>query len=79
MTWDSLADVRRQTMCDFTKALAEMHHFVRLPSGRWTRTLGPPGLDDRNDGRLALTCVQARVWHLDYVRESALNETGGAS
>lgn len=73
MTWDTLVDVRRQTNIEFTKELADKHHFVRLPSGKWTRTLGPPGLDKADDGRFNLRCVTTRVWHKSFSRDSPLN------
>jgi hypothetical protein len=42
MTWETLNDVRNQTKVEFVPELAKRHCYVRLSSGRWTRTLGPP-------------------------------------
>jgi hypothetical protein len=54
LTFATLADVRRATTCEFAPWMAKLHHFVRLPSGRWVRTYGPP--------RDCLPRRQARVW-----------------
>ena len=52
MTWETLAAVRSATNIEFTKALANVHHFLRLPSGRWCRTLGPPEGAEHVRGRV---------------------------
>lgn len=46
MTWLTYRAVRA-SLLEFSAAsgLREAHHLVRLSSGRWTRTLGPPGRD----------------------------------
>lgn len=62
MTWKTLKDARLATKCEFTKRLAEEHHFLRLPSGKWTRTLGQP---KAADSTLQLVHVVGRVWHLN--------------
>lgn len=43
MLWDTLKSVRASVL-EFSErsGLRAAHHFVQLPSGRWTRTLGPP-------------------------------------
>lgn len=58
MLWDSLRAVRSQTSCEFTRELALLHHFVKLKSGRWTRTLGPPAAS-------SVVHVRGRVWHMN--------------
>jgi len=45
MTWASLAAVLTATRCEFTKALADRHYFVRTSRGRWSRTLDAPPKD----------------------------------
>lgn len=59
MLWDSLRAIQTSTRCEFAPWLAKAHHFVRLPSGRWCRTLGVP---EAPDGR-TLVHVRGRVWH----------------
>lgn len=56
MLWNTLRDVRRDTALEFAPWLAERHHFVSLPSGRWCRTLGVPQ---------GCTQVSPRVWRQD--------------
>jgi hypothetical protein len=65
MTWPTLAVVQLATRIEFTKKLASAHHFVRLVSGRWTRTLGAPG-PCLYDGVRTCTprLVRGRVWHM---------------
>ena len=57
MTWATLAAVR-YSLLEFSKAsgLREVLCLGRLPSGRWTRTLGPPGK--------GVVHVRGNVWHL---------------
>lgn len=55
MLWNSLADVQRATRIEFAAWLAAKHHFVKCPSGKWTRTLGAP------DG---CRNIRARVWEI---------------
>lgn len=49
----TLQDARRQTNLEFTKYVASLHHFVKLPNGRWVRTLGRPEGDYVSVGRRA--------------------------
>jgi hypothetical protein len=42
MTWNTLRDVQASTKAEFTPGLAKRHYFVKLPSGKWTRTLNSP-------------------------------------
>lgn len=67
MTWSTLAAVQLATRCEFTRELAQRHHFVRCISGRWMRTLGPPGGDEVcYDGvhMARAQHVRGRVWHM---------------
>jgi hypothetical protein len=64
MTWATLRDVQQQTRIEFTAALASRHHFVQLPSRRWTRTLGVPGLlPEQHD--LRLVHVRGKIWRIE--------------
>lgn len=54
MTYASLKQIQTVTKIEFTAALARLHHFVKLPSGRWTRTLGPPGEGCKH--------IRGRIW-----------------
>lgn len=55
-TWPTLKSVRQATNLEFIPALAKRHHFVKLTSGRWYRTLGPPN-------PVGLVQTGPRVWH----------------
>lgn len=59
MTWATLEAVRLATRCEFAAWLAARHHFVQCPSGRWTRTLGPPQAPEG----FRMEHVNGRVWH----------------
>jgi hypothetical protein len=63
MTWDSLRAVEMSTKCEFRPDLAAAHHFVRLLSGKYTRTLGPPKLlpEQEADG-IRCEHVRGRLW-----------------
>lgn len=41
MTWTSLHSVRLCTVLEGARSV-QAHYFVRLSSGLWTRTYGPP-------------------------------------
>lgn len=70
MTWPTLKAARTATKIEFSDEGYKAHHFVRLPSGRWCRTLGAPGVRDPITGQpRKLKHVRGRVWHL---LESAL-------
>lgn len=51
-----LRTARMATHLEFTHALAMRHHFVLLPSGKVSRTLGPP------DPALVEPTRSGRVW-----------------
>lgn len=57
MTWATLQAVALATRLEFTRALASLHNFVLLPSGRWCRVLGAPGP--------GVTHIRGRVWRVD--------------
>lgn len=42
MLWPTYRAVYDATRIEFTPTLAALHYFVKLPSGKWTRTLNPP-------------------------------------
>jgi len=56
LTFRTLREAQVTTQMEFVEPLAKRHHFVRLSSGRWCRTLGPP----RGEG---LVKIRGRVWH----------------
>lgn len=61
MLWDTLRAVQLSILeFSATSGLREKHHFVGLPSGKWTRTLGAPG----NVDGCALRHITGRVWRL---------------
>lgn len=67
MTWATLAAVRASVL-EFSEAsgLREAHHFVRVLSGRWSRTLGPPANATDSIGRtLTARNVRGNVWHME--------------
>jgi len=64
MLWPTLNAVRTSTKCEFAPHVAEAHHFVRLPSGMWTRTFGIPGLLPEQRHDLDIHAKSARVWHI---------------
>lgn len=63
MLWLTLKGAQQQTACEFAPWLAQRHHFLRLLSGRWTRTLGPPSVVEDAVGRpIRAMHVHGRVW-----------------
>lgn len=62
MLWDTLAAVRLTTRCEFTPALAKQYHFVRCPSGKWTRTLGVPGFWPGSER--SVRHIRGRTWEV---------------
>ena len=63
MICDSLRSVEMSTKCEFRPDLAAAHHFVRLLSGKYTRTFGAPKLlpEQEADG-LRTEHVRGRLW-----------------
>jgi len=55
MLWDSLADVRRYSRLE-SERMEKRHYYVKLPSGKWTRTLDSPPKNAE--------CVAGRVYKL---------------
>ena len=51
---------------EFSEALRKRHHIVRLPSGLWCRTLGPPDASPTWP-ETRLTNVRGREWRIDPV------------
>jgi hypothetical protein len=64
-TWPTLARAQSATRIEFTRELAQRHHFVRCVDGRWCRTLGPPAGEVCYDGvhMARAQHVRGRVWH----------------
>jgi hypothetical protein len=59
LTFRTLREAQSTTRTEFVPSIAKRHHFVKLPSGRWCRTLGPP----KGEG---LVKKRGRVWHVPY-------------
>lgn len=64
MTFATLHQARTFTRLEGARSV-QAHHFVRLPSGRWTRTLGTPGDVVTPDGApLRAVRMRGRAWRL---------------
>lgn len=57
MLWDTRKAVQ-DSLLEFTPALRARHHIVKLASGKWTRTLGPPGDTEKH----RVVNVKGREW-----------------
>ncbi len=62
MMWRKLKHVYDATRIEFTPELAAAHCFVRLPSGFWVRTLGPPS---QREGPFRIVHVRGRAYRME--------------
>lgn len=62
--FDTLEAARTYVACTFTKAARALIHYVRLSSGRWQTTFGPPKDNDIS----TVHHVRGNVWHTKLTR-----------
>jgi hypothetical protein len=63
---------------EFVPALRKRHHVVKLVSGRWCRTLGPPGPYDLRNPEFRYVAVpgRAREWRQESLKTRDSSDVG---